>query len=304
MATRKQTARKKSVGKKAARNNSGPALGAHESIAGGVFNAIVRGEQATCDTIQMFNKSNAQWKAKVLTTEEIDRYFEMIERTGITVACSHSSYLINLASPDKALNKKSYLALKEEVERCNLLKVPNLVFHPGAHVGAGEDEGIATIAENINRILGGVKDNGVTLCLETTAGQGSTIGHTFEQLADIIDRVDDKDHVGVCLDTCHIFAAGYPITEPNDYRKTMKSFDTVIGLDRLKVIHLNDSKKEFGSRRDRHEHIGEGMIGIGAFKNIVNDRKLRKVPMVIETPKGDDLAEDIANLRTLRSLIT
>ena len=303
MATPKQTIRKKPVGKKAARKKTGPALGAHESIAGGVFNAITRGEQATCDTIQMFNKSNAQWKAKLLTTDEIDKFFSMIEQTGITVACSHSSYLINLASPDKALNKKSYLALKEEVERCTVLKIPNLVFHPGAHVGAGENKGIATIAKNINRILDGVSDNTVTLCLETTAGQGSTIGHTFEQLAEIIDRVEDREHIGVCLDTCHIFAAGYPITEPRDYKKTMKSFDDVIGLDRLKVIHLNDSKKEFGSRRDRHEHIGEGMIGIGAFKNIVNDRKLRKVPMVIETPKGDDLAEDIQNLRTLRSLI-
>ena len=278
-------------------------FGAHESIAGGVFNAIKRGQTATCDTIQMFNKSNAQWKAKVLTTSEIDKYFALIEETGITVACSHSSYLINIASPNPALNKKSMLALKEEVERCNLLKIPNLVFHPGAHVGSGLENGIKAIAENINKIFDSVKDNGVTLCLETTAGQGSTIGVTFEELAAIMAQVDDKDHVGVCVDSCHIFAAGYPISDPKEYKQTMKQFDDVIGLDKLRVFHLNDSKKEFGSRRDRHEHIGKGFIGLEAFRNIVNDKRLKHIPMVLETPKGDDLKEDIENLKVLRSLV-
>jgi deoxyribonuclease-4 len=278
-------------------------FGAHESIAGGVFNAVSRGRTATCDTIQMFNKSNAQWKAKVLTTGELDKYFALIEETGITVACSHSSYLINIASPDKTLNKKSMLALKEEIERCNLLKIPNLVFHPGAHVGSGLEAGIAKIAENINTIFDRVADNSVTLCLETTAGQGSTIGVTFEELAAIMAQVDDKDHIGVCVDSCHIFAAGYPISDPKEYRQTMKQFDAVIGLDKLRVFHLNDSKKEFGSRRDRHEHIGKGFIGLEGFRNIVNDPRLRKIPMVLETPKGDDLKEDIENLRVLRSLV-
>lgn len=280
-----------------------PILGAHESIAGGVYNAILNGERATCETVQMFNKSNSQWKAKELIPEEIDRYFAEIERTGITVACSHSSYLINLASPDKALNKKSFLALKEEVERCNRLRIPNLVFHPGAHMGAGEGRAIAAIARNINRILDGVCDNTVTLCLETTAGQGTTIGRTFEELASIIELVEDKDHVGVCMDTCHVFAAGYPITEPKDFKKTMNAFDDVIGLGQLKVIHLNDSKKEIGSRRDRHEHIGEGMIGIEAFRNFLNDRRLKKIPMVLETPKDETLSDDVRNLKLLRSLI-
>ncbi len=280
-----------------------PKLGAHESIAGGVFNAILNGERATCDTVQMFNKSNSQWKAKVLTTDEIDRYFAEIERTKITVACSHASYLINLASPDKALNKKSFLALKEEVERCNTLKIPGLVFHPGAHMESGEEKGIAAIARNINRILESVPANTVTLCLETTAGQGTTIGHTFEQLRAIIDRVDDRAHVGVCLDTCHVFAAGYPLSDPKDFKSTLKTFDTVIGLDKLKVIHLNDSKKGLGSRRDRHEHIGDGEIGIEAFRNVVNDRRLRKIPMVLETPKDDTLSDDIRNLKLLRALI-
>lgn len=278
-------------------------FGAHESIAGGVFRAIERGQTATCDTIQMFNKSNAQWKAKVLTPDEIEKYFALIEETGIMVACSHSSYLINIASPDKTLNKKSMLALQEEVERCNVLKIPNLVFHPGAHVGSGEEAGIKKIAANINKILGAVKANEVTLCLETTAGQGTTIGHTFEQLAAIIALVEDKDHVGICMDSCHVFAAGYPLSDPKEFRRTIKQFDDVIGLDRLKVMHLNDSKKEFNSRRDRHEHIGKGFIGIEGFRNIVNHPKLKKVPMILETPKGDDLTEDIENLKILRSLV-
>ncbi|MCB2231111.1 deoxyribonuclease IV [bacterium] len=301
--TPKKTAFKTAKKTDSSKTGKKPVLGAHESIAGGVFNAILNGERATCETVQMFNKSNSQWRAKVLTTEEVDRYFAEIERTGITVACSHSSYLINLASPDKALNKKSRLALKEEVERCNTLKIPNLVFHPGAHVGSGEEAGIARIAENMNRILSEVTDNTVTLCLETTAGQGTTLGRTFEELASMIDLVEDKDHVGVCMDTCHIFAAGYPITDPRDFKRTIKAFDNVIGLDKLNVIHLNDSKKEFGSNRDRHEHIGEGMIGIEAFRNFMNDRRLKKIPMVLETPKDDTLADDVRNLKTLRSLI-
>ena len=278
-------------------------FGAHESIAGGVYNAISRGQTATCDTIQMFNKSNAQWKAKVLTGAELNKYFALIEDTGVTVACSHSSYLINMASPDKTLNKKSMLALKEEVERCNLLKIPNLVFHPGAHVGSGLDEGIERIAANINRILESVADNVVTLCLETTAGQGTTIGATFEELAAIMAQVDNRDRVGICMDSCHIFAAGYPLGDPKEYKSTMKQFDDIIGLEKLRVMHLNDSKKEFGSRRDRHEHIGKGFIGIEGFRNIVNDKRLKKIPMILETPKGEDLKEDIENLKVLRSLV-
>lgn len=278
-------------------------FGAHESIAGGVFNAIERGQKATCDKIQIFNKSNSQWRAKKLETKEIDLYFEAMEATGVTVATSHSSYLINIASPDKALNKKSYLSLKEEMERCNLLRIPNLVIHPGSHVGSGEEKGLKAIARNIDKMLKELKENEVTLLLETTAGQGSNLGYSFEQLAFIIDRVDDSDHIGVCLDTCHIFAAGYPISEVKDYRKTMKQFDEIIGLERLKIIHMNDSKKEFGSKRDRHEHIGKGHIGIEAFRNFVNDKRLRKVPMILETPKEDDLKDDIKNLKLLRSLV-
>jgi len=278
-------------------------FGAHESIAGGVFNAVILGKKATCDTIQMFNKSSNQWRAKKLDTKEIDEFFHQIELTGVTVPVSHTSYLINAASPDKALNKKSYEALKEELERCETLKIPNLVFHPGSHVGSGEEAGMNLISENINNLFDALPVGTVRLLLETTAGQGSNLGYTFEQLAYMIDRVEDKNRVGVCLDTCHIFAAGYPITKPADYKKTIKQFDDIIGLDRLKIIHINDSLKEFGSKKDRHEHIGKGHIGLDGFRNFINDKRFAKVPMILETPKDEELTEDIENLRVLRSLI-
>lgn len=278
-------------------------FGAHESIAGGVFTAIERGHKATCDTIQMFNKSNSQWKAKKLTTDEIDLFFRRIEETGVTVSVSHTSYLINIASPNPELAEKSYASLKEEMERCNVLKIPSLVFHPGSHVGCGEEVGMDRVAEYINRLFGELPDNTVTLLLETTAGQGTNLGYRFEQLAYMIDRVENKDQVGVCLDTCHVFAAGYPIVTPAEYKKTMQQFDDVIGLGRLRIIHANDSKKELGSKRDRHEHIGQGHIGLAGFRNFVNDPRLADVPMIIETPKGDDLSEDIENLKVLRGLV-
>jgi deoxyribonuclease-4 len=279
-------------------------FGAHESIAGGVFNAIVRGQQATCDTIQMFNKSNNQWRAKKLEKKEIDEYFRLIKETGVTVSVSHTSYLINIASPDKALNEKSYLSLREEMERCEVLKIPNLVMHPGSHVGSGEQAGLDMIARNVNRLFDDLPHNACTLLMETTAGQGSNLGYAFEQLAYLIDKTEDKDRIGVCLDTCHIFSAGYPITTAKDYRQTMKTFDEVIGLDRLRIIHANDSLRKFGDRKDRHEHIGKGHIGLDGFANFVNDKRLKDVPMILETPKGEDLAEDIENLKVLRSLVT
>ena len=278
-------------------------FGAHESIAGGVYNAITRGQEATCDAIQIFNKSNSQWRAKKLVADEIDQYFAAIEETGVTVACSHSSYLINIGSPDDALQTKSRNSLQEETERCNRLKVPNLVFHPGSHVGSGEEPGMDRIAENMNKVLAEIPENTVTLCLETTAGQGSNLGYTFEQIAYMLDRIDDKDHVGVCLDTCHIFAAGYAITDPKDYKKTIKAFDDSIGMDNLKIVHTNDSKMEFGSKKDRHEHIGEGLIGIQAFENFLNDKRFKDIPFILETPKGDDLTDDVKNLAKLRSLV-
>jgi deoxyribonuclease-4 len=279
-------------------------FGAHESISGGVFNALERGKIATCDTIQMFNKSNSQWRAKKITEQELEKYFEAIKTTGVTVATSHSSYLINIASPNPELNEKSYLSLKDEMERCEMLKIPNLVIHPGSHVGSGEEVGMDRISENLTKLFDELDgDNSVTLLLETTAGQGTNLGYSFEQIAYMIDKAGGHDKLGVCLDTCHIFAAGYPLSDPVDYHKTVKSFDNIIGLNKLKIIHMNDSKKELGSKRDRHEHIGKGFLGPEAFKNIVNDHRLEKVPLILETHKSDDLSEDIENLKVLRGLV-
>lgn len=278
-------------------------FGAHESIAGGLHLAVERGKQATCDTIQIFNKSNNQWRAKTLTAQDIDKFFNAIETTGVTVSSSHTSYLINLASPKPELQAKSFEALKVEMQRCNVLKIPNLVMHPGSHIGKGEEWGIGQIVKNVNRLFDDLEDNQVRLLFEATAGQGSYLGYTFEQLAEIIDGIEDKEHIGVCLDSCHIFAAGYPLTAPSDYRKTMKQFDDIIGCDLLGVFHLNDSRREQGSKIDRHEHIGQGHIGVDGFANIVNDKRLKDVPLIIETPKGEDLAEDRENLALLRSLV-
>ena len=279
-------------------------FGAHESIAGGVFNAIERGKKATCDTIQMFNKSNSQWRAKTITEKELEKYFTAIDEFGVTVATSHSSYLINLASPKEELNEKSFNAIKEEMERCEMLKIPNLVFHPGSHVGEGEEVGMDSIAKNVVRLFEELPESdNVTLLFETTAGQGTNLGYTFEQLGYLIEKSGSHDRLGVCLDTCHIFSAGYPISDPKEYKKTMNNFDEAIGIERLKIIHMNDSKKEFGLKKDRHEAIGKGFIGLEAFRNIVNDKKLKKVPMILETPKGDELLEDIENLKLLRSMV-
>ena len=224
--------------------------GAHQSIAGGVFNAIYHGRTATCETVQIFNKSNNQWRAKELKDDEVEKYFAAIEETGIDVACSHTSYLINIASPDPELSEKSYQSLKTEMERCNLLKIPDLVLHPGSHVGSGEEAGLDKVVENVNRLFDDLgSDNNVRLCLEATAGQGTNLGHKFEHLAYIIDKTDDKEHLSVCLDSCHIFAAGYDLIDPKGYKKTIKAFDDTVGLGYLRIFHLNDSKKEQGSSR-------------------------------------------------------
>lgn len=278
-------------------------LGAHMSIAGGVYNAVLDGKKATCDTIQIFTKSSNQWRAKPLTDEEVERFFAEQENTGVTVSCAHDSYLINLGSPDEELYKKSFEAFMVELERCDILKIPNLVMHPGSHVGSGEEVGLKRIANAFNMLFDKLPDNKITVCLETTAGQGSNLGYKFEQLAEIIEMVEDKERVGICLDTCHIFAAGYPIQKEEEYKATMKEFDRILGLVRLKIIHFNDSKKGLGSKVDRHTHIGQGELGLEPFRHIMNDKRLQKIPKILETPKGDELLEDIENLKVLRSLV-
>jgi deoxyribonuclease-4 len=278
-------------------------LGAHMSVAGGVYNAVTAGEKATCDVIQIFTKQSNQWRAKDLTDEEIEKFFAEQKRTGVKVACAHDSYLINLASPDEALFEKSKEAFKIELERCDMLKIPHLVMHPGSHVGSGEEVGLKRIAAAFNELFGRLPDSKTKVCLETTAGQGTNLGYKFEQLAAIIDMVEDKDRMAVCLDTCHIFAAGYKLQDPKDYKATIREFNQIIGLKRLKAIHFNDSKKPFASRKDRHEHIGEGELGLEPFRNILNDGRMKKIPKILETPKGPELEEDIENLKVLRSLI-
>ncbi|MEE9443334.1 MAG: deoxyribonuclease IV [candidate division Zixibacteria bacterium] len=277
-------------------------LGAHMSIAGGVFNAPHHGLEATCDAIQIFTKSSNQWKAKPLTDDDIEKFYEAQQETGVKVVCAHDSYLINLASPDDTLFEKSSNGFAEEMKRCDMLGIENLVMHPGSHVGSGEEVGLKRIADAFNKIMNTDLNGKVTICLETTAGQGTNLGYTFEQLARIIDLTENKDRIGLCLDTCHIFAAGYPFSTEKDYKASIKDFDNIIGLDRLKIIHFNDSKKDFGAKVDRHEHIGKGFIGKEPFGFFLNDRRLKKVPMILETPK-ESAKEDIENLKILRSLI-
>ena len=277
-------------------------LGAHVSIAGGLHKAPRNGKAATCEVVQIFTRSRNQWRGRRFLPGEIDRFRDAQEETKVKVVCAHDIYLINLASPDKVVFRKSLNAFLDEMKRCDLLGIPLLVAHPGSHVGSGEGTGLRRIAEGLNRVFDRYPDGNVKICLETTAGQGTSLGHRFEHLAEIRDRVEDEDRVDVCLDTCHIFAAGYPIKTRAEYRATMRSFDDILGLERLRIIHLNDSKKGLGSRVDRHENIGRGCIGKDPFGFFLNDRRLVQVPKILETPKKSP-DDDRMNLKRLRSLL-
>ena len=278
-------------------------LGAHMSIAGGVDLAPLRGQQVGCRTIQLFTKSSNQWRARPLPPEEIERFRANLQTTGIAPAAAHDSYLINLASTDPALHHKSMAAFLEELERAEALGIPYLVAHPGAHMGAGEEAGLRQVAISIRELLKRTRGYQVQAVLETTAGQGTSLGHRFEQIAAILDQIGLPERTGVCLDTCHVFAAGYDIRTPDGYASVIREFDRTVGIANLKVIHLNDSKKGFGCRVDRHEHIGKGAIGLEAFRCLVTDPCLRGLPMIIETPKDNDFVwADSRNLKTLRRL--
>jgi deoxyribonuclease-4 len=278
-------------------------LGAHTSIDGGIHTAHERGMRIGCTTIQLFTKNNTQWAAKALSEEEIEKYKALERKSRIRPVVAHSSYLINLCAKDPVVLKKSQQEFKDELNRCELLKIPYLVFHPGSHMGRGEREGIQRIAESLNLLHEQTKDHRVKSVLELTAGQGTAIGYRFEHLQEIIDEIEAKERVAVCADTCHLFAAGYDISTETGYENTFEEFDAIIGLDRLVVLHVNDSKREVGSRVDRHEHIGKGRIGNTAFRLLMNDARFVRIPKILETPKNRDMHEDVMNLRKLRRLI-
>ncbi len=272
------------------------------SIAGGIHNAFGHATRAGCRALQIFLKSSNQWRGRILAEEDRSLYLEAQARSGIGPVLAHNSYLINLASPDPSLHAKSLEAFIDEMQRANYLGVPCVILHPGSHMGAGREAGVACVADALNRALDRVPPP-VRILLENTAGQGNCLGHRFEELAAILDKVREAARVGICLDTCHAFAAGYDIRTVLGYRETMREFEHLIGLKRIGVIHVNDSKKELGSRVDRHTHIGQGHIGLEAFRCLVNDRRFAGIPKILETPKGPDLAEDLMNLATLRRLV-
>ncbi len=278
-------------------------FGTHASASGGVDKALQRAADVGATSCQIFAKNERQWNAKPLDPAVVERFKAECERTGIRHLVVHDSYLINLASPKEDIHAKSMAAFQDELERCATLGIPHLVTHPGAHTGSGVDEGIRKFAESINVLHDRLPDNPTITCLETTAGQGTTLGRSFEELAAIIDLVEDKERVGVCLDTCHVFAAGYDLGTVDSTRAVIDEFDETIGLKRLKVLHLNDSKQPLGSNKDRHDHIGEGLIGIEGFRAIVNDPRLCGLPAILETEKDPDGEFDRKNLATLRDLL-
>jgi deoxyribonuclease-4 len=252
--------------------------------------------------MQIFVKNNMQWFARSLTREEIFAFLKHRQRGELLSVFAHANYLINLAATNPQFHANSLRALSEELTRADQLELPFLVLHPGAHLGAGEEAGLNTIVASIDQVFRKVPKVKTRIALETTAGQGSCLGHTFEHIACIIENVRQPERLSVCLDTAHVFAAGYDIGNETGIRKTFREFDRSIGLQRLAAIHLNDSKTARGSRVDRHEHIGKGKIGLDAFRFIMRDRRFRKIPKVLETPKEKDLKEDVMNLKTLRAL--
>jgi len=278
-------------------------LGAHTSIAGGVPKSIDRASEVNFTAIQIFSKNNNQWYAKPLDEKEIELFKDKLQQSNIKYVVVHDSYLINLCAKDKIILEKSRNAFIDELQRCEQLGIEHLNFHPGAHLGQGEDDGLKIIAESINIAHSQTKKFHVKSMLEITAGQGTNLGYKFEQLRKIIDLVEEKDRMCVCIDTAHIYAAGYDIKSIDGYEKTIKEFDDIIGVNLLKCIHMNDSKKELGSRVDRHEHIGKGFIGREGFTNIMNDKKLLHIPKILETPKGKEMKEDVENLKVLIDLI-
>jgi deoxyribonuclease-4 len=284
-----------------------PLLGAHMSIAGGYYKAVDAAAALGMDCVQIFTKNNNQWRARPLTDDDVARFRKALEETGIALPSAHTSYLINLASPDDPLWEKSLEAFVVELERAEALGLVGLVLHPGSFVASSEEQGLERIVGALDRAHARTEGFRVKTWLETTAGQGTNLGHRFEQLACILDAAETGERLGVCLDTCHVFAAGYRLRSKREYAATMDEFDRVIGLERLEAFHLNDSKKPLGSRVDRHEHIGQGELGLEPFRQLLNDKRFTGLPMYMETPKGkreeDGEEWDSVNLGVLKGLV-
>ncbi|MCE9527994.1 MAG: deoxyribonuclease IV [Planctomycetales bacterium] len=284
-----------------------PILGSHLSIAGGYYKAVDSAHAVGCDCVQLFTKNNNQWRAKEITSAEVEQFRSSLAEKKITHPLSHASYLINLASPDEELWRKSVDAMVVELERAEQLGIPYVVVHPGSHTTGTEAEGIALIVKGLDEIAARTAKIAAIPLLENVAGQGSNLGWKFEQLGAMLGGVKDKSRLGVCFDTCHAFAAGYPLGTAEEYKASWQQFEQAVGTGLIKAFHLNDSKRELGSRVDRHEHIGEGEMGLEPFRLLLADKRFRQVPMYLETAKEKNAAGeewDAVNLRVLRGLAT
>jgi deoxyribonuclease IV len=289
-----------------------PRLGAHLSIAGGLPRAVDRAKASRCEALQIFTKSVGQWRARPLPPEEIALFRKRVEETGLRPVFAHNSYLINLAAASRPLREQSMAALGEELDRAESLGLDGLVMHPGSYTSGTEEEGLRLVGDAIVKLLAERPHAKTMVLLEHTAGQGTNLGHRFEHLAVILERAGGSPRIGVCLDTCHLLTAGYDLCTQAGYDDTFREFDRIVGLDRIKVFHLNDSRKPCGSRIDRHEHIGKGCLGLEPFRRLLNDPRFAALPMLLETPKLETPASkrrsdvdpwDARNLRALRKLI-
>lgn len=278
-------------------------LGTHVSVSGGLYRACERAESLCCTTMQVFTKNSNQWEGRPLTDDDVENYKTALGKSRIGPVFAHASYLINLGAANGMVLRKSRRALEDELRRCERLGLAGLVVHPGAHLGKGEGEGLHRIVESLDAVHGKTAGFRTRTVLETTAGQGTSLGYRFEHLRRIIDEASQAERLAVCVDTCHLFAAGYPIHTEQGWCATVKEFDAIVGLPRLAVVHVNDSRKGFNSRVDRHEHIGKGEIGLEGFRMLMNDPRFSRIPKILETDKSEDMHEDVENLTLLRSLV-
>jgi deoxyribonuclease-4 len=273
------------------------------SVAGGVSQGLARARKIKIPAVQIFTKNNNRWQEKPQDPEEVARFREAAREFRREHLISHAAYLINLASFDDTIYGRSMAAMRDELDRAEALGLSWVVLHPGSHMGNGEDVGIKRIAESLSSLLKDTKSYTVGIALECTAGQGTALGYRFEHLAAIRKKVRSRKRLGVCLDTCHMFAAGYELRTAKGYRATMDELDATVGIEHVHAIHVNDSKKPLGSRVDRHDHIGDGELGLDGFKYLLNDPRFAHTPMMLETPKGPEMKEDVRNLRRLKSLV-